>query len=266
MLSVSLVKRLGVVLYEMATGQRPFREELTTRLADEILHKSPMQPVRLNPDIPAKLELIIVKCLEKDPENRYQAAKEALVDLRRLLAPSSVVPPVLLRVRGGGSMPWAPSASPCCYWRCWSPCTWVGGVTGCWGTMLHPTSTRLPCCRSRTYRVTSEQEYFADGMTDALITDLPKISALRLISRTSVMHHKNTEKTIPEIARELNVDAIVEGSVQSSGNRVRVTAQLIRAASDQHLWADSYERDLGDVLGLQDEVARAIARQIPKSS
>src|SRR5438128_9217098 len=91
--SVSLVKRLGVVLYEMATGQRPFREELTTRLADEILHKSPMQPVRLNPDIPAKLELIIVKCLEKDPENRYQAAKEALVDLRRLLAPSSVVPP-----------------------------------------------------------------------------------------------------------------------------------------------------------------------------
>jgi len=107
-----------------------------------------------------------------------------------------------------------------------------------------------------------EQEYFADGMTDALITDLAKISALRVISRTSVMHYKKTGKTIPEIARELNVDAIVEGSVQSSGNRVRVTAQLIRAASDQHLWADSYERDLGDVLGLQDEVALAIARQI----
>jgi TolB-like protein/DNA-binding winged helix-turn-helix (wHTH) protein/Tfp pilus assembly protein PilF len=107
-----------------------------------------------------------------------------------------------------------------------------------------------------------EQEYFADGMTEALITDLGKISALRVISRTSVMHYKGTAKTLPEIARELNVDAVVEGAVMRSGDRVRITAQLIQAATDKHLWAETYERDLRDVLALQGEVAQAIAREV----
>src|SRR5207245_8312752 len=92
------------------------------------------------------------------------------------------------------------------------------------------------------------EEFFADGMTDALITDLGKISALRVISRTSVMHYRDAKKTLPEIARELNVDAVVEGSVLRSGNRVRISAHLIRARSDQHLWTESYERDRRDVL------------------
>jgi TolB-like protein/Flp pilus assembly protein TadD len=107
-----------------------------------------------------------------------------------------------------------------------------------------------------------EQEYFADGMTEELITDLAKISALKVISRTSVMHYKGTQKTVPEIAKELGVDALIEGSVQRSGSRVRITAQLIHAPADRHLWAESYERDLRDVLALQGEVARAIANQI----
>jgi TolB-like protein/DNA-binding winged helix-turn-helix (wHTH) protein/Flp pilus assembly protein TadD len=106
------------------------------------------------------------------------------------------------------------------------------------------------------------QEYFADGMTEALITDLAKISALRVISRTSVMRYKGTKKGLPEIARELNVDGIVEGSVMRSGNRVRITAQLLHAPTDKHLWAEAYERDLGDVLGLQNEVAQAIVQQV----
>jgi TolB-like protein/DNA-binding winged helix-turn-helix (wHTH) protein/Flp pilus assembly protein TadD len=106
------------------------------------------------------------------------------------------------------------------------------------------------------------QEYFADGMTEELITDLAKVSALRVISRTSVMRYKGTKKGLPEIARELNVDGIVEGSVMRSGNRVRITAQLLHAPRDQHLWAETYERDLGDVLRLQSEVAQAIARQV----
>src|SRR5215813_4211470 len=106
------------------------------------------------------------------------------------------------------------------------------------------------------------QEYFADGMTDALIGDLAKIGALRVISRTSAMHYKGTNKSLPEIARELNVDAVVEGTVQRSGDRVHVSAQLIRAASDSHLWAAEYDRDLGDALDLQSEVARAIADEV----
>ena len=107
-----------------------------------------------------------------------------------------------------------------------------------------------------------EQEYFADGMTEELITDLSRIGALRVISRTSVMGYKGAHKPLPEIARELNVDGIIEGTVQRSGGRVRITAQLIEARTDQHLWADSYERDLRDVLTLQGEVASAIAGEI----
>jgi TolB-like protein/Tfp pilus assembly protein PilF len=106
------------------------------------------------------------------------------------------------------------------------------------------------------------QEYFADGMTDALTTDVAKIGTLRVISRTSAMHYKMTKKTIHEIAKELNADGIVEGAVMQSGNRVRITAELIDAATDKHLWAETYERDLGDVLKLQGEVAQAIARTI----
>lgn len=106
------------------------------------------------------------------------------------------------------------------------------------------------------------QNYFVDGMTDELITDLAKVSALRVISRTSVMRYKGTKKGLPEIARELNVDGIVEGSVTRSGQRVRITAQLLHAPTDKHLWAETYERDLGDVLRLQSEVAQAIAEQV----
>jgi TolB-like protein len=106
------------------------------------------------------------------------------------------------------------------------------------------------------------QEYFTDGMTEELIAQLTKIAALRVISRTSVMHYKGTSKTIPVIARELSVDGVIEGSVLRSGNRVRITAQLIQGDSDKHLWAESYERDLNDVFGLQSEVAGAISNQV----
>jgi TolB-like protein/DNA-binding winged helix-turn-helix (wHTH) protein/Flp pilus assembly protein TadD len=106
------------------------------------------------------------------------------------------------------------------------------------------------------------QDYFADGMTESLTTELAKIGALHVISRTSAMQYKATRKSLPEIARELGVDAVVEGSVVRSGGRVRVTAQLIRAATDEHLWAQDYERDLSDVVALEGEVARAIAAEV----
>jgi TolB-like protein/DNA-binding winged helix-turn-helix (wHTH) protein/Tfp pilus assembly protein PilF len=106
------------------------------------------------------------------------------------------------------------------------------------------------------------QEYFADGMTEALINNLARIRALRVISRTSVMRYKRSQKSLPEIARELTVDAVITGSVQRSGGRVRVTAQLLHAATDAHLWAKDYERDLGDLLKLEGEVARAVAEEI----
>src|SRR5437879_4343823 len=102
-------------------------------------------------------------------------------------------------------------------------------------------------------------------MTDELITDLAKAGGLRVISHTSVERYKDTKRSLPEIARELGVDAVVEGTVMRSGNRVRITAQLIEARSDRHLWADSYERDVLDVLGLQADVAQRIAREVGTS-
>ena len=107
-----------------------------------------------------------------------------------------------------------------------------------------------------------EQDYFAEGMTEALITSLAKISALRVISRTTAMRYKKTDKNLPQIARELNVDAVVEGTVQRFGKRLRISAQLVYAPEDQHLWAESYDRNLRDVLALQSELARAIANEI----
>ncbi|HEY3619606.1 MAG TPA: winged helix-turn-helix domain-containing protein [Candidatus Sulfotelmatobacter sp.] len=106
------------------------------------------------------------------------------------------------------------------------------------------------------------QDFFVDAMTDELITDLAKVGALRVTSRTSVMRYKGTKKSLPQIAKELNVDGIIEGSVTRSGNRVRITAQLLNAPADRHLWAETYDRDLGDVLKLQSEVAEAIAQHV----
>jgi len=106
------------------------------------------------------------------------------------------------------------------------------------------------------------QDYFAEGMTDELITDLGQISQLRVISRTSIMTYKGVRKPLPQIARELNVDAVVEGTVLRSGNQVRITAQLIQARADKHLWSKSYEGDLRDTLALQGRVAGAIANEV----
>jgi TolB-like protein/DNA-binding winged helix-turn-helix (wHTH) protein len=108
----------------------------------------------------------------------------------------------------------------------------------------------------------TSQEYFSDGMTDELIAELGQIGGLQVISRTSIMTYKGTHKSLPQIARELKVDAVVEGTVLRSGQQVRITAQLIEAATDKHLWSQSYERDIRDTLALQKEVARSIAGQI----
>src|SRR5215469_3007968 len=106
------------------------------------------------------------------------------------------------------------------------------------------------------------QDYFADGMTEALTTDLGKITALRVISRTSVVQYKGTKKSLPEIARELQVDALVEGTVSRSGNHMRITANLVEASPERHLWAESYESEMGDILTVQNQVAQAVAREI----
>lgn len=141
----------------------------------------------------------------------------------------------------------------------------VGGIRDSVYTRFRPTRSEIASLAVLPLENLSrdpEQSYFADGMTDALITEVAKVGATRVISRTSVMRFKGTRESIQQVGRELNVDAVVEGTVLHSGNRVRITAQLIQASTDMHLWSESFERDLSEVLTLQQEVAANIARQI----
>ena len=255
---------LGVVLYEMATGRRPFDASLPIALAGDIQHKAPPPPGRIKPDLPLKLEDIILKCLDKDPANRYQAAKEMEVDLRRLGMPpptQGVPPPERAKAPWLRAALWA-GISALLLGAALVGLNVVGWRDGLLSRVHPPQMRSLAVLPLENLSRDPDEEYFADSMTEAILTDLAKINALRVVSRTSVMRYKRTQKPLPEIAKELNVDAIVEGSVQRAGNRVRITAQLIHAATDQHLWAEAYERDLRDVLVLQDEVARNIAQQV----
>jgi serine/threonine-protein kinase len=254
----------GVVLYEMVTGRRPFEEKSTIALADDILHKPPPPPARLNPVLSSKLDDIILKCLEKEANDRYQSAKELAVDLRRLASPGSAhtkketTPtrhPSLRMTIVAASIILSTLALLFAFDTGW----WRERIFGRTAANSIQSLAVLPL---ENLSHDPSQEYLADGMTDQVIADLSKIQALRVISRTSVMHYKGTNKTLPVIANELNVDAVIEGSVLRSGGRVRVIAQLIQAAGDKPLWTESYERDMDDVLILQRDIARDIAQEI----
>jgi serine/threonine-protein kinase len=253
----------GSVLYEMATGQRPFADVEGSQLIGAILRRPPLPPAALNLRLSPELERIIGKCLEKEPENRYQSAKELGVDLRRQLTPSTFTQPISPRRFSVGKTIMVAAASLFATLLVLILGLNTGGIRDkLFGGTAHAPIRSLAVLPLANLSGDAEQEYFADGMTEALITGLSKIRALKVISRTSVMQFKNVKKPLPEIARALGVDGILEGSVQRSGGRVRITAQLIRAATDTHLWAESYERDTRDVLTLQAEVAQAIAREI----
>ena len=256
----------GAVLYEMATGQRPFGRLEGAQLITAILQQAPVPPGQLNPRVPAELERLIGKCLEKERENRYQSAKELAVDLRRLCAPTSVTASwrVVERPR---SRRWrkillglaAVLVVAAVLLGLYAVSGWRERLLGKGtGTGIHSLAV-LPLVN---LSGDPEQEYFADGMTEELITDLSKIGSLKVISRTSVMQYKNARKPLSQIGRELGVEGVIEGSVQRVGDRVRISAQLIYAPGDTHLWAESYDRDLHDVLKLQGEVAQVIATEV----
>ncbi|MBZ5544741.1 MAG: hypothetical protein LAO07_13850, partial [Acidobacteriia bacterium] len=216
-------------------------------------------------------ERILSKALEKDRKLRYQTAADLKADLERLKTETAgkvgVGLAMLWRARQAAERPrrWALALGVIALVACLAVLIGLN-VGGLRDRLLRPAAA--PKIRSlavlplENLSGDKEQEYFADGMTEELITNLAKISALKVISRTSMMQYKGTKKPLPQIAKELNVDALIEGSVLREGGQVRITAQLIQAATDQHLWAESYQRDLRSVLALQGEIASAIADKV----
>ncbi len=250
----------GAVLYEMVTGQRAFPQASAAEVMYAITHEPPPPPSDAGAHVSPGLEAVLLKALAKDPDHRYQSARELRADLERLAAPGHAL---LRRPRTARASALAAAGIAlgvlvslgAAWWflasRPPSDAGPKGGASASLAVLPLENLSRNP-----------QEDYFADGMTDELITSLGKISALRVIARGSVMEYKNTRKPLREIARALNVSTLLQGTVLHAGDRVRITAQLIQVASGKLLWSESYERSLRDVLALQNEVALAIATQI----
>ena len=259
---------LGVLLYEMASGRRPFEGRSSAELASAILRDTPPSLTTLRPGLPQDLLRVVARCLEKDPGARFQSMRD--------------VRGALLAVSAGGSgRPTASGHAPGPHSRALAIAAGAAILLGLAAYLVARSGVLRPGSRAR--EAASEprvirsiavlpldnhsgdpaQDYFAEGMTDELTADLASLSQLRVISRGSAMQFKGAKRPpTPEIAEALDVDAVVEGSVIRVGDRVRITAQLIDARADRHLWAKSFERHSRDVLALQDELASAIAREI----
>jgi serine/threonine protein kinase len=253
---------LGVILYEMAVGKRPFKGHTAYELSSGILRGT---PAPMPTSVPAALQHIIQRCLENEPGHRYQRAGEILAALEaaRSDAPFTVGPSLPQRKTVPRQVVGWAMVSLLAVLIATSVALNLHGVrTALFGRKPAGQIQSLAVLPLKNLSRDPEEDYFAYGMTDALITELAKGGQFRVISRTSVMPYKDAEKALPRIAQELGVDAVVEGSVTESANRVRITAQLIEARSDKHLWAESYERDLRDILSVQDDVAGAIATAI----
>jgi len=286
---------LGILLYELLVGVFPFNllmtkfdamlrtirdkepPKLTTRLsslgekASEIAKRRHTDIRSLSRKLRGELDWITQKAMEKDRTRRYQTASELAADIGRYLKNEPVLagpPSVVYRLRKFIVRHRAALA----------PVAWggvvaalvvllvglnVGGVRErLFGSLTTPQITSLAVLPLENLSGDPEQDYFVDGMTEELIATLARVGALKVISPTSVMRYKGSDKPLPQIARELGVEAVIKGSVIRENGRVRIAAQLIHAPTNRHLWAGNYERDQRDAVTLQGEVALAVAREI----
>jgi serine/threonine protein kinase/Tfp pilus assembly protein PilF len=226
----------GAVVYEMATGVLPFRADTSGLIFDAILNRAPISPLRLNLDLPPRLEDIINKALEKDRNLRYQHASEMRADLQRLKRD----------VDSGKSSAQA--------WAQGTPPLTTGSAT-----TRHPSIVVLPFT---TMSSDPENEFFADGVTEEIINALAQIEGLRVLARTSAFSFKGKHFDLRTVGERLNVTTVLEGSIRKSGNRLRIMAQLINVADGYHIWSERYDRELQDIFEVQDEIARTIADRL----
>jgi eukaryotic-like serine/threonine-protein kinase len=255
---------LGCVLFEMLTGRAAFGGATFADTVAAILERQPDWDA-LPAHTPASVRRVLQRCLEKDPKRRLHHVADARLELDDLLAePGAATMPAVSRPR----VAWRWLAVLLLLSAAWgiaaltigaNPATWWQGLTGGPDPGGIEAIAVLPL---ENLSRDPDQEYFADGMTDELITELARIRALRVISRTSTMRYKQSTKNLQEIGSELNVDAVIEGSVLRAGGQARITLKLVEVATERTLLAESYARELQDVLALQSQIARAVADQV----
>ena len=263
---------LGLVLFQMATGRPAFSGATLATVFDAVLNRTPPLATTIAPRVPVTLSHVIAKAIEKDREQRYQRVSELSADLQRIANGASISGPAAAAAGTAVASPRPPRMRPLVIAGALLALVAAASTWMWWSAAApHSQSSQQAQASIRSLAVLplenlsggSDNDYFTDGMTEELITALAAVRGWRVISRTSVMPYKHARKPLPVIARELGVDAIVEGSIQQSGQRVRITAKLVRAgAAEENLWAGSFDHDLQDVLDLENEFARAIADEI----
>src|SRR5215472_12612655 len=216
---------LGAVLYEMATGQRPFLGRSSVEVSSSILRDTPKPVTELRAELPAALQRIIERCLAKEPAERYASARELREGLERLRS----------EVSSG------------------SPSSTAGGTSAGASIAVLPFTNMS---------VDPENEFFADGITEEIINALTQIEELHVAACTSAFSFKGKHVDLRIVGERLNVKTVLEGSVRKAGNRVRIIAQLINLADGYHLWSERYDRELKDIFEVQDDIARAIAERL----
>ncbi len=218
---------LGILLHELATGRRPFQGKSTAELSSAILRDPPPPLGTLRPDLPADLERIVRRCLEKSPRERFQTALDVVNELRAIRRAAE----------NGGASPARPAVSA------------AGTASIC----VLPFANRS---------ADPGDEYFSDGLADELLNVLVKIRGLHVAARASSFHFKGKGATIAEVGHALNVATVLDGSVRKSGDRVRISLQLVNVADGYHLWSETYDRTLDDIFAVQDDIAHSVVKQL----
>jgi len=257
---------LGVILYEMATGHHPFPGETHAAVMSAILRDTPASVTEQNPELPADLGRIVSHCLQKDPERRYQTAKglrNELEELRKTSETGAVVPAPSSAARSASKTraAWLVLATVVVLAVATSAYLWrrsaIASDPGVQRIVVLPFENLGP----------PDDAYFASGMTDEIHSRLALVGGLSVISRTSAMRYEGTKKTLQEIADELDVQYVLEGTVRwdresEDRGRVRVTPRLVRVADDVQMWADGYDRQIEDVFAVQSEIAKQVIREL----
>jgi serine/threonine protein kinase/tetratricopeptide (TPR) repeat protein len=254
---------LGAVLYEMATGRHPFSGNTSAVIFDNILHKSPVSPVRLNPDLPPELERIIHKAVEKDRELRYQTATELAADLKRLKRDTSSA---RVAVAGDDTFGWAArrrrrlgivAAASVLVIALIAAGLWLLRNRG-----GEPSINSIAVLPFTNASHDPNTDYLSDGITEGVINSLTRIPKLRVIARSTAFRYKGRDDDPQKVGNDLKVGAVLTGTLAQHGDRVQIQADLIDVAGGAQLWGEQYNRPLADVFALQQDIARDISEKL----